>query len=41
VGWVVGAVFLGVVPFFYRLSGRAAELEARGARQDEETRASL
>ena len=27
VGWLIGGVFLGVVPFFYRLAGRAAERE--------------
>jgi MFS family permease len=33
VGWLIGGVFLGIVPFFYRLSGRAAEREARDAQE--------
>lgn len=32
VGWLIGGVFLGAVPFFYRISGRAAEREANDQR---------
>ena len=28
-GWLVGGVFMSIVPFFYRLSGRAAERETK------------